>query len=114
VLRAIKQETGSSGPASRRVSPTAPALEQVTGDTLTHRGHRLVRQHDQMEVIDREHALNTQSVAASCGSFTILLTPRRAARSSGYRIGMQKNLARLINLSLLQCSAARIGLAARI
>jgi hypothetical protein len=37
-----------------RVGLTAAAIEQVTGDALAHRGHRLVRQHDQVEVVDRD------------------------------------------------------------
>ena len=38
----------------RRIGPAATATEQIPGDTLAHRGHRRVGEHDQMEVIDRD------------------------------------------------------------
>ena len=40
-----------------RVGLTAAAIEQVAGDALTHRGHRLVRQHDQVEVVHRDRGV---------------------------------------------------------
>jgi hypothetical protein len=41
----------------RGVGLATAALQQVAGDALTHRGDRLVRQHDQVEVVHRDRGL---------------------------------------------------------
>ena len=86
----------------RRVDLAATAAQQVAGDPLAHRGHRRVREHDQVEVVHRDRHIR-QSRADGGGVAGVRvdhhhLDPGPERRRAGGQPGLHRGAGAAIDL----------------